>query len=196
MKIYFAAQRAEIRHYQAANVRESILGDGESSWSWNIYEYPETLSLSPDECFRFPRFPGYEATKSHSQRDPERPRNLKRLERERYDLPRITSYQFGLRCCRGIVAASESPERDPWNSRLQDPGYEPRVFREAKNSIVVRNRGCSASLTSRSEDPSRYVTSKFLANWSFNYDSLQVRSHLSNLISASYFLSSRRSETR
>lgn len=98
------------------------------------------LSLSPDE-FRFPRFPGYEATKSHSQRDPERPRNPKRLDRERYDLPRITSYQFGLRCCRGIVAASESPERDPWNSRLQDPGSS-----EAKNSIAVQNRGCSASL--------------------------------------------------
>lgn len=105
-------------------------------------------SLSPDECFRFPRFPGYEATKSHSQRDPERPRNLKRLERERYDLPRITSYQFGLRCCRGIVAASESPERAleilgfkiPGLQRSQefDSGSESRPFRILDVSVRTR----------------------------------------------------------
>jgi len=75
-----------------------------------------------DECFWFPRFLGYEAAKLHSQRDPGRPRNPKRLKRERYDLPWITSYQFGLRCPARSWPWAKALERDPWNSRLQDLG--------------------------------------------------------------------------
>lgn len=55
IKIHIAAQ-IEIRYYQAANVRGSILRDGESSWSWNIYEYPETLS--PTSASGSRAFPG------------------------------------------------------------------------------------------------------------------------------------------
>lgn len=52
--------------------------------------------------FRFPRFLGYEAAKLHGQRDSGRPRNPKRLKRERhgslrtnldYDAPRDRGYE-------------------------------------------------------------------------------------------------------
>lgn len=101
-----------------------------------------------DECFRFPRLPGYEATKSHSQRDPERPRNPKRLERERYDLPRIISYQFGLRCCAGSWPRAKARNgtleilgfkipglRRVFRSQEFDSGSESRLFRISDVSV-------------------------------------------------------------